>query len=65
MFKNWKSTGAFFMFIGAYLYSMYMDKSAGIVEVAGYVALYSSVFMMLRSQMTSNILEKIVDKIKV
>ena len=65
IFKNWKSTGAFFLFVGAYIYSMYMGKNADIVEVAGYVALYSSVFMMLRSQMTSSILEKIVDKIKV
>ena len=65
IFKNWKSTGAFILFIGAYLYSMYVGKDADTVEVAGYVALYSSVFMMLRSQMTSSILEKIVDKIKV
>ena len=65
MFKNWKSTTAFFIFVGAYVYSMYMDKDADIVEVAGYISLYSSVFMMLRSQMTTSILEKIVDKVKV
>ena len=63
--RNWKSTIAFIIFIAAYVYSLYNNKSADIVEVAGYIALYSSVFMMLRSQMTSSILEKLVDKIRI
>ena len=64
MFTNWKSTMAFLVFVGTYVYSIYNGMAVGIIEITGYVALYSSVFMMMRSQMTSQILEKIVDKVK-
>ena len=63
--SNWKSTLAFFIFIGIYVYSMYVDKSASIVEVAGYIALYSSIFMMFRSDFTTELLTKVVDNIKI
>tara|TARA_R110000796_G_scaffold10941_6_gene36671 strand:+ start:273 stop:467 length:195 start_codon:yes stop_codon:yes gene_type:complete len=60
--KNWKSTFAFFIFVGVYLYAV-VNKEAAIVETTGFVALYSSLFMMLRSQMTTTIIEKIFEKI--
>ena len=60
--KNWKSTLAFFIFVGVYLYAV-VSKEAEIVETTGFVALYSSLFMMLRSQMTADIIEKLLDKI--
>ena len=58
--ENWKSTGAFIIFIIAYIYTIAWDK-ADMVEVAGYIALYSSIFMMLRSEMTSELLGKVID----
>ena len=64
-FKNWKSTSAFFIFISIYIYSMYADKDAGIVEVAGYIALYSSLFLMFRSDFTAGMIEKIIDNLKI
>lgn len=63
--KNWKSTLAFFVFIGVYLFSVLKDKPNAVIEVAGYIALYSSIFMMFRSDFTSEMLTKIIDKIKI
>jgi len=63
LFKNWKSTLAFIIFIGVYVYTISSGKTAGIIEVTGYIALYSSSFMMFRSDFTTSLLEKLVDKI--
>ena len=60
--KNWKSTLAFFIFVGVYLYAV-INKDSQIIETTGFVALYSSLFMMLRSQMTSDIIDKLFEKI--
>tara|TARA_R110002074_G_scaffold229867_5_gene401305 strand:+ start:145 stop:339 length:195 start_codon:yes stop_codon:yes gene_type:complete len=60
--KNWKSTLAFFIFVAVYLYAV-INKDSQIVETTGFVALYSSLFMMLRSQMTSDIIDKLFEKI--
>ena len=62
--KNWKSTLAFFVFVGVYVWSVSKGMGEGIVETAGYVALYSSVFMMMRSEMTTELLGKVVDNMK-
>ena len=63
--KNWKSILAFFVFIGVYVYVIYQNRDANVVEVAGYIALYSSLFMMFRSDFTTELLSKLVDKIKI
>jgi len=63
--KNWKSTLAFFIFIGIYLFSVVQDKPNAVIEVAGYIALYSSIFMMFRSDFTSEMIAKIIDNIKI
>jgi len=63
-FKNWKSTMAFIIFIGVYVYTIKTGKDAPVIEITGYIALYSSLFMMFRSQFTTSIIEKIVDKIQ-
>ena len=60
--KNWKSTLAFFIFIGVYVFTVWKGKDS-MVESAGYIALYSSLFMMLRNEMTGDILTKLVDGI--
>ena len=65
MFKNWKSTLAFFIFIGVYVYTIMTTKSNGIVETSGYIALYSSIFMMFRSNFTSDMIAKLIDNIKI
>ena len=59
--KNWKSTMAFFVFVGAYVYTLKQAMTAGIIEISGYVALWSSLFMMLRNDMTPKLLEKLID----
>jgi len=63
--KNWKSTVAFFIFISIYVYSIYVGKPANIIEVVGYIALYSSIFMMFRSDFTTELLSKLIDNIKI
>lgn len=62
--KNWKSTLAFLIFIGVYVYTIQAGKSSEVIDITGYIALYSSLFMMFRSDFTTSILEKLVDKIK-
>jgi len=63
--KNWKSTLAFFIFIGIYVYSVIVTKSDNAIDTAGYVALYSSLFMMFRSDITKELLSKLIDNIKI
>jgi len=63
--KNWKSTLAFLVFVGIYVYVAYDKRAAPIVEIAGYIALYSSIFMMFRSEFTTELLSKLVDNIKI
>jgi len=62
--KNWKSTSAFFIFVGIYIYSVISNRAGDVVETAGYVALLSSLFMMFRSQITTDMLSKIVDNMR-
>ena len=63
--KNWKSTLAFFIFIAIYVFAILSSKPDEVIETAGYIALYSSIFMMFRSDFTASILEKLIDNIKV
>jgi len=63
--KNWKSTLAFFIFIGIYVYAIMNSKPDGVIETTGFIALYSSLFMMFRSDFTSEILGKLIDNIKI
>jgi len=65
MFKNWKSTVAFFIFIGVYMYTVYKVMNPDVIETTGFVALYSSIFMMFRSDFTKELLGKIIDNIKI
>jgi len=62
-FKNWKSTVAFMIFVGAYVYSIYAGKSDSVVDTSGYVALLSSLFMMFRSQVTSDMLSTLIENV--
>lgn len=63
--KNWKSTLAFFIFISVYVYTIYMDRNFNVIDTAGNIALLSSLFMMLRSEMTTNMISKLIDNIKI
>lgn len=60
--KNWKSLLAFLIFICGYVYTIYAPLSDGAIEVAGYIALWSSLFMMLRSDLTADMINRIIDK---
>ena len=61
--KNYKSTLAFFVFVGAYIYTIYYSRGAEIIEVSGYIALWSALFMMLRNDLTPKLIEKLIDVI--
>lgn len=62
--KNWKSTLAFFIFVTLYVYTVFLDKEPSVIDVAGHIALYSSIFMMFRSDITTDIISKLFDNIK-
>jgi hypothetical protein len=64
-FKNWKSTLAFFIFIGIYVFAIMNSKPEGVVETTGHIALYSSIFMMFRSDFTTDMISKLIDNLKV
>ena len=61
--KNWKSTLAFFVFVGIYIYSVFVTKTNDVIETAGYIALISSIFMMFRSQITEDMLKTLIENI--
>jgi hypothetical protein len=61
--KNWKSTLAFFVFVGAYIFTLYRAMDADIIEITGYLALWSAVFMMLRNDLTPKLIEKLIDTV--
>lgn len=61
-FKNWKSTTAFFLFVYLYAHSIFTNSDPMVVSTTGYIALYSSLFMMFRSNFTTEMVSKIVDK---
>ena len=63
--KNWKSTLAFFIFIGIYVYTILKTMPEGLVETAGFIAFYSSIFMMFRGDFTSGMISKLIDNIKI
>lgn len=59
--KNWKSTLAFIIFVGIFIYSVVGEESDGVVETTGYVALFASIAMMFRSQITTDILKSFLE----
>jgi hypothetical protein len=65
MFKNWKSTLAFVIFIGIYIYTVFKPSENDVIETAGYIALISSIFMMFRSDFTKEAINKLVENIKI
>ena len=61
--KNYKSTMAFFVFVGAYIFTIYKAMDASVIEISGYIALWAALFMMLRNEMTPKLIEKLIDTI--
>lgn len=61
--KNWKSTLAFFVFVFAYVYTVLQSMNASVIEVSGYIALWSSLFMMLRNELTPALITKLIEAI--
>ena len=63
--KNWKSTYAFFIFVGVYVFTIVKNMDPTIIETTGFVALYSSLFMMFRSDFTTELLSKVIDNMRI
>ena len=61
-YTNWKSTMAYLTFVCAYIYTIFKGADAAVINVSGYIALWSSLFMMFRSQVTTRMLGKIINK---
>lgn len=47
---NWKSNVAFFAFLIAYIYAVYEIESVDMVEATGFLAIISTLAMMIRSE---------------
>ena len=62
--KNWKSLMAFLIFVGVYVYSVAKPSTDAIVSTTGYIALIISVVMVLRNQVTTQLLDKMLDVYK-
>lgn len=64
--KNWKSTLAWAVFMGVYIYTIQMaELNPDVIETAGYIALISSVFMMFRADFTKEAINKLIENIKI
>ena len=59
--RNWKSTFAFFIFVAVYVWAMIRGMEPAVIESAGSVALYSSLFMMFRSDFSKEAVNKVID----
>ena len=62
-YSNWKSTGAFIVFVSVYIHSVLSGKSDNVVDSTGWIALLSSLFMMFRSQITADMLSKLIENV--
>lgn len=58
--KTWKSTVAFFLFLVIYAYSVYDNRTAEVIDITGYIALFSMAFMMLRDKRLGELLNNII-----
>ena len=59
--KNWKSTLFSLLFVAVYVYAIYDNKSVGVIDITGYIALWAMMFLMLRNEMTPKLIEKLID----
>ncbi len=62
--KNWKSLLAFFIFVFLYGWSVLTKMEIGVIEVTGFIALYSMAFMMLRSDVLAQVVESLTEIVK-
>ena len=63
--KNWKSNTAFFVFVLAYPFTILYKFNSEIVSTSGTIALVAMTLMMFRSKITTDIISKLVDNIKI
>ena len=64
-FKNWKSNVAFGVFVGLYVFTVYTGKEIGVVDITADIALIVTLFIMFRSKITTELLGKLIDNIKI
>ena len=62
--KNWKSSIAFLLFMSAYRYSLYSDKSGAIVDTTGYLALFAMLFVMMRNEVLEQVVKDLAGGFK-
>ena len=62
--KNWKSLMAYLIFVAVYVYSVTIPSTDSVVSTTGYIALIMSVVMVLRNQVTTQLLDKMLDVYK-
>ena len=61
---NWKSNTAFFLFVGAYLWSITTGQQADVLEVTGTLAYLSAVAMMLRNETLATVVTNLSEKFR-
>jgi len=64
MFKNWKSILSWVLFMVAYFWSLWTERPASVIDVAGNLAVLMSIAMMFRSDFNSKMIEKLIDNLK-
>lgn len=55
--KNWKSTIGFLTFVGAYVYTVHKSYAPTIIETTGYLLLFATLFVMMRSENLTEIVK--------
>lgn len=53
--KNWKSNIAFILFVAAYIYTVYLGRDVDSIEATGYIALFITLFMMVRNKVLETV----------
>lgn len=62
-FKNWKTSTAFFVFIGCFIYSVYKEN-VSLAEVTGYITLISWALLKASSDTFNGVVTNLSDAIK-
>ena len=62
--KNWKTNTSFLVFIAMYIYSVVTKMEVEKISIVGYIAIFSTFAMMIRSEALTTILTNMSEKFK-
>jgi len=62
--KNWKTNTAFLVFIAMYIYSVVTKMEVEKISTVGYISMFSTFAMMIRSEALTTILTNMSEKFK-